>query len=449
MANSEALVLEPFEKYMLWDDSPSAPMTPVVDVEFSNDLSPDILADAFGATIGSHELLCSRVVQRGGQLEWEPVAKADQPRLAIVENAETEMRQIDLMHQCGLRAWLYPTRAGFCLRIQWHHACCDGVGIRAFLVDLLFAYHARTGGVVTKRGRNLLPELLAGRGDFSGVRRREPISALQRLRNAYYFHFQLPDPLRPPLPGQGREAARTETSNSADFPVHADISHEDSQSIILRCKEEQISISSLASALLFVQCKEWNARVSSIRPQGRLRLLLPYDLRSSSHLRMPAANRMSFAFVGRKYRDTDDLARLVDGIEAEMEQTKRTQLPLDFLAGLSAASRSPWAMRRMLSSHNCMATTVLTYTGDIARGLARGFTVDDSGLSIGNCKLLRIGAAPPARLNTNVAIGLCQNWGRLCFSASYWAEQFRREDCERFLAEYVGRWNAWLQNTPL
>ncbi len=449
MADPKPLMLEPFEKYMLWDDSSRSPMTPVVDLDFDHDLISDILVDAFDAALSSHPLLYSRVVERDGQLQWEQVAVDDRPRVAVVETAETQMRQIDLSQECGLRAWLLSTESGFRLRIQWHHACCDGVGIRALLLDLVIAYHTRTGHKLEKPRRNLKPQLLAERGDFTKALRQKSISALQRLRNAYYFHFQLPEPLRSgrEQPGQGRGVESTLSEPAPPgFPVHADIPLKESQRIILRCKQDQTSLSSLASALLLQQCKEWNAQFDGFRPSGRMRLLVPYDLRTSGHLRMPAANRMSFAFVGRKYCETDSLPDLVRGIESEMEQTKLTQLPLDFLAGLSTVARSPWAMRRMLSSHACMATTVLTYTGDIARGFGRTFAVSDAGVSIGNCRLLRIGAAPPARLNTNVAIGLCQNWGKLCFSASYCAEQFHRDDCERFLSEFVGRWLSWLDD---
>lgn len=440
------LGLAPFEKYMLWDDSSQTPMTPVVDLDFDDRLNSRVVLSAFRSALKKHPLLRSRVQVSGGQWSWQTVEEARLPKLDVFTaqvDTPASLKRIDLETECGVRGWLMPHAGGKRLRLQWHHACCDGVGMRAFLVDFLLAYSAQSGNDISDRVSEYDETLLPGRGDFSNVRPKEKISAFQRLRNAYYFHFQLPEPLR-------FESQATATDSGAgqggepDFPLHFDISMGESQRIIEQCRSMKVSISELAIGLLFKQCQQWNQRCGGIKKSGRLRLLIPYDLRAPVHLRMSAANRMSFAFIGRNYGQTEDVDGLIEGIRSEMASVKRTQLPLDFLGALGAASKSPRAMRWLLSNSSCMATAVLTYTGEISRGLSRQLPVENETLVVGPARLRRIGAAPPARLNTKVAVGLCQNWGKLCFSASYCAAQFSRPAADQFLREYVGQWSSWL-----
>ncbi len=54
-----------------------------------------------------------------------------------------------------------------------------------------------------------------------------------------------------------------------------------------------------------------------------------------------------------------------------------------------------------------MATAVFTYGGDIHRGLSRTFKEEDGRLRVGDALWEDVLAAPPARANTNVAVGLC------------------------------------------
>lgn len=439
--------LTAFEKYMLWDDSPQAPMTPVVDLDFDNPLDCVAVQTAFDNALKKHPLLRSQVRVSGGQWTWQAASEDCLPKLDVVDlqaNAPTGLRQIDLETECGIRGWLLPSAGGKRLRLQWHHACCDGVGMRSFLVDLLLAFSAQFGSEPSRRMGLYDEKLLHHRGDFSNVRRTEKMGAIQRLRNAYYFHFQLPEPLSLAPRVEEPDAGAWQVGGEPDFPVHADITMSNSQRIIKQCRAGNVSISELAIGLLFKQCCQWNQRDEGIKRNQRLRLLVPYDLRAPQHLRMSAANRMSFAFIGRTYDQTRDTRSLVDGIRSEMASVKRTQLPLDFLGALGAASKSPRAMRWLLSSSSCMATAVLTYTGEISRGLSRQLPVENETAVVGPARLRRIGAAPPARMNTKVAIGLSQNWGKLCFSASYCASQFSRSAADQFLREYVSHWSSWL-----
>ncbi|HBE70305.1 MAG TPA: hypothetical protein DDW52_19325 [Planctomycetaceae bacterium] len=444
-AGSEALgQLTAFEKYMVWDDHADAPMTPVVQVDFDSALDADDLHQAFDAALKRHPLLRARVSEASGGLRWSPSHELPQIEMGL---PPTRYTPIDLHAQTGLRCWLAERAHGKSLFLQWHHACCDGVGMRAFLIDLLLEYAEIRTGVSLAKTPNYSHEQLANRGDIDGFRPKQAIGYLQKLRNAYYFHFQPPVALACRAREQSTNEHLKESSESLGRLLTCEISGEHSRLMREKCRKNHISPNSVALALLFLQCDEWNKRLPGLQTGQRFRLLVPFDLRTSDCSQLSAANRMSFAFVGRTRRQIEnalgDFSAFAAGIHEEMQYNRNTMLPLDFLRGLELAARSPRALKGLLAASNRMATAVLTYTGDVARGIGRKFPLaSDGSVQIGDCRLLRIVAAPPVRRNTHVAIGICQNWGKFLISAAV-SDAFGLESGRAFLDEYQARWRDY------
>ena len=54
---------------------------------------------------------------------------------------------MDLFRQTGLRIWVLPADAATGVVLQFHHACCDGVGALRFISDLFAAYAAATKAI--------------------------------------------------------------------------------------------------------------------------------------------------------------------------------------------------------------------------------------------------------------------------------------------------------------
>ncbi|MEM8736330.1 MAG: hypothetical protein AAGG44_19025, partial [Planctomycetota bacterium] len=185
------------------------------------------------------------------------------------------------------------------------------------------------------------------------------------------------------------------------------------------------------------------------RGSRRLRLLMPYDLRSRVDLRMPAANRLSFSFLGRTHSQVgqlDDVANvdaLIQSVHSEIKSIKETRLQMDFIEAIKGAATNPRFFKWLLSKSNRMATSLLTYTGDISRGMKKYFPEQNGCRLIGNARLRNILVAPPVRRNTNISLGLCVNWGKLCFSAAWNRDAFRAQDCEQFLEAYRQCWTRW------
>lgn len=485
------LPLTPWERYLIWDDRPECPMTSFIELHFTGPLQQSALSQALADAVDRHPMLGATLSDHGrpgdaDRLTWLN-NQDDRPRLmdpkqdpVLIDrpgHAELGPRPFDLRREPGCRFWYqaeHPSGSSRLL-VQLHHACCDGVGLRGVLIDMLTGYAKHVGSDhggespdgKSRRQPRLNPELLRGRGDFSALRDKpvaEPLSGMQKLRNAYYFHVQRPRPLakpstnatsasseayrsctKPPASDSTMPAASPTASPQANQEplLHHIFDPVTSERIRELCRERSLAINDLALALLFQSCRDWNVRFAGDGDEARLRLLMPVDLRSREDLRMPATNRLSFSFLGRTQGQCEPWDDLLRSVQDETNWIKDSRVYLDFLDGLSLLHGRPRVMKWLLRHHHHMATSVLTYTGDIARGMKSHFPETDGKRRIGDSYLQNILIAPPARRGTNVSLGLCINWGQICISANWNREVFSRDDCRLFLTEYADAWRRW------
>ncbi len=481
------LRLSPFEKFVLWDERQRQPMTSFIELHFASPLDARKLLAALTVAVHRNPLLASRVVERDGDLWWD-YDPLHQPEL-LTSSTNPPLRQgwpipIDLRHECGGRYWYKACETGWRLMIQLHHACCDGVGMRRVMIDTLSGYAQPMESILTTspgsetpspeldqantsdlagestmeeipsgtaedkplRWEKLSIEALLERFDFSGAYSgpaKRSLTTWQRIKNTHYFHFRLPVALR----GTGHEQDSIESVDPQEPLRHAQLSREESQHILERARQSQVAINDLALTLLFQTCARWNRALGDTSPRSHIRLLMPYDLRSRIDLRMPATNRLSFSFLGRNASQCDDFAELLASVQAEVLAIKESRLPLDFLDALRFAATRPRGMKWVINHSRRMATVVLTYMGDISRGMQRNFPERDGVRIVGETQITNVYAAPPIRENTNISLGLSINWGQLCFSAAWNRAALTPGECEGFLAQYVATWNQWLQSS--
>lgn len=444
------LRLSPFEKFIVWDERPPHPMNSFIELHFESLLDRDILRQALTRAVHRNPLLACRIVESDGEPCWH--YDADYVPALRMESDDPPLRNgwpipIDLWSECGSRYWYGATETGSRLLIQLHHACSDGVGLRSVLIDMLTSYakialpDLEETSVRTKTWEQLDIGSLRNRFDysqsFSGPPTRK-ITAWQRFKNAYYFHFQLPKPLK------GRGPSEQTANEPPTEPLrHVVIDRETSERIMLRSRQEQVSVNDLGLALLFQTCAQWNEVRGDSSPRSRIRLLMPYDLRSRADMRMPATNRLSFSFLGRNAGECRDLPRLIASVQSEVKQIKESRLPMDFLEALKLADSHPKLMQWGISKSRNMSTAVLTYTGDVCRGLKKFLPEQDGARMVGDARMTNILVAPPVRENTNISLGLCVNWGQLCVSAAWNRDVMSAQECQEFLASYADRWRAW------
>jgi NRPS condensation-like uncharacterized protein len=454
------LPFTPLETFLLWDETPQNPMTSFIELHFETPLQLDALRAAIEVAMHRNPFLASRAVEVNGVFQWS-YDKGAKPSIFKEEEYSPlhngMPRPIYLREELGCRYWYRKYENGHSrLLIQLHHACCDGMGLRRVLIDVLAQYARRTGGdavemdtpnVATKSASQLDKldlNLLAKRFDFASSRpKQDTLTTWQRLKNGWYFYFQLPRPLAGSPEKLINSLEKSDLSGQEPLR-HLIFERAMSQQIVEKAKQDGIGVNDVAIACLFWTCSQWHGLQRSM--DERIRLLMPFDLRTRVDLRMPATNRLSFSFLGRRQSQCSSINQLVVSTTDEIKEIKQTMLPLDFVDGLQSAMRWPRVVQWILRRRRNMATSVLTYTGDISRGLGKHFPEDNNTRKIGDTRLSNIFVAPPTRENTNVSLGLCINWGQLCISAAWNREAFSADDVEAFLQLYKTAWHRWLTN---
>jgi len=106
-------------------------------------------------------------------------------------------------------------------------------------------------------------------------------------------------------------------------------------------------------------------------------------------------------------------------------------------------------MRWVIDKSRHMTTSVLTYTGDLSRGMKKFFPESDGQLKIGDAYLRNVFGSPPGREGTNVAVGVCINWGQICISASWNRQAWDAATTDQFLQTYASNWRAWLKRQEI
>ena len=161
-----------FEQYMLEDDRKSFPMTFTIQLRFRGVVDRDLFEAAVDEAVSRHPLLGATVeYERGHPARWVAAAEARPPIIEVAADDRftyPKSEYLDLGKETGLRIWIRQQEETVELRIQFHHACCDGIGAYRFVEDLFCAYHRRCEGAPESEDvfRPLDPARLAKRDTF-------------------------------------------------------------------------------------------------------------------------------------------------------------------------------------------------------------------------------------------------------------------------------------------
>ena len=295
------LPLTAFERYMMDDDRADYPMTFPMKFQLSGEIHRPAFQSALDEALSRHPLLCARVerlrrrglcfVHGSGQrpaLDWD--IEGVPPRFP-------NDRAIDLSREGGTRFWVRVGNGTATLLVQFHHACCDGLGAVRFLGDLFAGYATRTateGAPPTRAPLEL--ESLRTRGEFH-VEYPKPVSLTRAVWSTLCetgkWIVRRPAPLAVPGP------LASETGDETEYPgieVHRFDEH---QSLVLRqiASRSRATVNDLLLRDLFVTMREWNEKFQSGRTEPWMQINMPQSLRARSGDAMPAANKMSYVFL--------------------------------------------------------------------------------------------------------------------------------------------------------
>lgn len=428
-----------FERYMLTDDRPSHPMTFTIRLVFSGRFDRQAFERAVRAAVDRHPLLGAHIAGQGSKLEW--VAAPDSmPAIDYGEESKafefSGREGIDLRSETGLRIWVRTGDERVEMRIQFHHACCDGIGSYRFVEDLLCAYslevHPEAPGTAF---RPLLPEQLARRTYFGlpwwRVLLRMPLEIWGVVVGLLQFFVLRPTPIASPHQPAEDDSHRKQLPN---YPAYA---FDEAESKHLRelARSLKCTLNDLLLRDIILGLDAWNLRHDP-RARGELiRIMLPMNLRSPEDETLPAANVVAMVPVDRKMNWYRNRRLLLATLRLETTLFKVLGLAVSFIRCCKIVGAIPGGMEFLASAGRCYATSVFSNMGRLFAD-AR-LPTRDSRLIVGEMVLERVESAPPVRPFVSASMSALSYAGKLMLVMSYDRQRLMEEDAGALLLEIV------------
>jgi hypothetical protein len=437
------LPLTTFEKYMLLDDRPDYPMVFGQQLRVSGVIERSAFQAALQEAISYHPLLRATVPRSGPHSRaWVLTAKHEPWVDWDVLGAplgRCQSERIDLSKEFGLRVWVRQGGSNAEVTLQFHHACCDGIGSVRFIDTLLAAYGVRTasaGHLPTPFHCN--PAGLPCRGhdpaSFSTPETRSR-SFWAGVRDGYRWLSRRPAILRA---GAGVKGNGAPSIPSLGTYCHT-FEPEEHRLIRQVARTESVTLNDLLLRDIFLSLRKWNAGQASAAANRWLRIAIPVSLRTDDGACMSAANRVSYNFLTRDSSQCGDEQALLLGIHHENDIATRGRRSLLFLNSFRLLERIPGAVRLYFASNRCFATAVLSNMGDMVRHFPSRFPQQSGKLVVGNLILEEIYGAPPVRPNTRAAFTAGRYGERLWVSVRCDPRIFSDNDARGLLKLYVDR----------
>jgi hypothetical protein len=434
--------LAPIELFMETDDRPAHPMTFVIQARLSGEVDRAAFESALSAALIRHPFLRALVKRRKkNQLCWVSAGPLG-PRLDWSDDDRpiqlpVEGEAIDLASEVGLRIWVRRLPGEANMTLQFHHACCDGVGAYRFIGDLLAIYGQYTAPEgaehpaldpidITRlrtRSRGVLDLALTGQNfRLARLAVKEGLSAMTAR----------PAELAPARDGRGRRLA--------EFPSVQSITFDRAQHEQLRdaAMQQGALLNDLLLAELFLTARDWNVRKTG-QPGRKLRMMMPTDLRTTDDYETPAVNKVSYTFLTRGPAELDRPQELLQSIRRETVEIKNERRGVRFADMLAGGFAVKGLMPLLLSFPFCLATAILSNVGDPSRRFTARFPRRGGKVICGNLVLEEITGAPPLRYKSRATISAFAYNRRLTLSARCDPFTFTTDDTQDFLDLYASR----------
>ncbi len=441
------LRLNAFERYMWADDRAAHPMSYFVQLAYSGRLDEPTFGEALERTLQRHPLLHARIAgQRNQDLTW--VASPDLRPYFDCADTSKPMRfpsryRIDLREENGLRIWVRRSAAGGVIRMQFHHACCDGIAANQFLDELLRAYDHLARRAIDDPAAAALPAV-----DFRGLRRRNRFGANwwdwigRRMVDLWglalgpaIFLLVRPAPL------QSRDACDDPAPPGDVVPdlVTWRFTRPQFASLLARARASRATLNDLLLRDVFLSIHAWNLDHDPRLRHELIRIMVPFNLRGPEHRNLPAVNVVGMANLDRRFRWPWYRNRwwLLRGIQLETTFLKRFRIVTCFPSIMWVLGGLPGGLHRFLGPGRCLATCVVSNLGRIFvdSPLRQG----DGKLVAGELIVDAVDTAPPVRCGSGVALTFYTYAGQLSVSLNYDLCRLRRPTAEQLLRHLVAQ----------
>ena len=391
-----------------------------------------------------HPLLAARVVARGKRLYWDTGSDLA-PAITWCRGGsecDSTTTRLDLLEEPASRFLIEsdPARGRTDLRIQFHHACCDGIGIFQFIRDLLVLYHFEASQA---SGPPPLAELSADRLRLrgrTGLTKLELIKMAPRqaigLIGAKEFLTRKPVPLLPHDP-VGADATVPECY--PNMVVHQ-LSVEETKNLTAKARRFGATLNDIMIRDLFVALIEFRENHMTGRSDDWLRVMVPMNLRNRFHQDMSATNTVSSVFIDRCPSDATDLKSLLAGICAQMKLIKRNQLGLTFWASLRLLNWFPGGVKKQARKQQCSISCIFSNLGRVFVDVPVPVVAEQ--LVLAGSTVESIEVSVPNRPYSCVSFATLTYAHRLSISLHYDPRVLSREQGASLLGSFVRHLNS-------
>ena len=445
------LPLTAFEQFMLVDDSTEFPMLFYVQVRLRGVVDRAIMNLAVETALGRHPLLCSRIETHCGTDCWvwagEEIPNTDWNH-AKWSAEEPWRKPIDLRKTIGLRAWGEQTEELATLTLQFHHACCDGIGAAGFLEDIAVAYAHH---FAIQNGHHESPpkfrpvdlELLKHRNSREGRRIANVRgSIIRRTRILLKYTIRYLQQEKVPL--------LTRPLNSNDHQQGLGLmtmllNRRETRGLRDAAKRYCASLNDLLVSELMVTSQAWNTQHGQRKrklfswKQPTICVLVPTSLRGPSDSELPACNVVGYGFMARPMSLVLKRNELLCSIRDEMQLIHKHQAGWLFVQAIEAMKKIPGMLRFIMwrTQGRCMSTTVLSHMGNLLNAIGSRLPRHGSHIQMGNLSVEHICGIPPIRQGTAAAVSTMMLNGCLSISMRCCPKRFSQREATELLNAFA------------
>jgi hypothetical protein len=346
---------------------------------------------------------------------------------------------IDIRKEVGLRVWIRADEQRSVFTLQCHHAVSDGIGTYQLISDWLWYYASEIGSPLDQELSPAEPQVLRDRIRNSfNLENYHDDNGKFDTQSTKTLAWQCIKGVQPLSAPKGK-AAQNQLADRAVGNFPGLCSFEFNQKVyreIRRVGEQRgQTTNELLIERLLVTIRAWNEQ-NGQRGRRDLCIMMPMDLRELDTRMATAANLVSYALIRRKQSECVASETLIDSLRQEMLRLKHERQRTPFMSMINYIRRFPTGIKRWLGSRRCMATAIVSNTGDPTKRFLVPFPRVKGLLKVGNLTLTDIYGVPPMRSGTRLTISIFtyRRVLKICLRCD--PHLFAREDTERFADAY-------------
>lgn len=447
------LPLTAFENFMLADESSEYPMVFFMQVRLRGVIDAEVMRLAVDNALSRHPLLCCRVEKYRGKMCWvwngDEIPETNWDPEDWIPQAPWNTA-IDLRKHNGLRVWGEQLEDQATITLQFHHACCDGIGAARFLEDIAISYSLHDVSTGTAEDacqpvlRPVCLESLKTRGRQEGRRVAQVRgSVFRRIRILLKYTLRYLRQQKLPLVSKAPATASERQDGLGLYITRLD--RRRTRALRELAKSHNSSLNDVLVKELMMMARRFNSRDSGV-PQPRflwkqptICVLVPTSLRGPTDLELPSCNVVSYVFMARPWSLTDAPDQLLQSIRDEMQLVHQSQAGWLFVQAIEGMQKVPGLMKLVMrrTRDSCMSTTVLSHMGNLFNTVGSRLRQEDGKPCMGQLQIEEIVGIPPIRKGTTAAFSTMLVDGCLSISMRCCPRKFSKSEADELLATFV------------